>query len=1046
MRRGLLPALLCLPLLAVLAGPALAQTPNIFTQNDKQLLEGTTENFNMQVTRVPATDLTVNYTIGGTATAGTDYTITGGSPNYSAGTGTFTIPSGTLAWTNHVPITLTGIADNTPDAGETVVITIVAGTGYGFGSPISVTYTFVENGGDATFELSGKPWVGETLTINRTVDDPDGNGTEDASWSWRWQKRTLGGGWSNVLLGGPGTTRFGGKQYVVRADDLGMQLRGDIIYTDGIGVTRTVFTSPVGPVEPAGGGTVEWNACVPQSLRDHVDARIKMASTNRWVRIKNALTDRSDAITLAEVREIHDRRLRYGWTLNRLDEVIAALECMARGLPSSAPVISISAGDSITEGDTARFTLTADPAPTSGLTVAVQMKNININVADDDGDIRTRELTIGTSGTATLDIRTLNDSNRWPNGTVYVAVQPGTSYRVAAEPNNAASVGVANDDFVQGYPTLSVADATVREGQRNCVRGYFTCMKFTVTLSRALTGNERVDFLYETRESSPRTATAREDFYPRKGPAKFKPGDPLTRTIEVHIYDDAINDSGETFELAITHAWGATIADGVGVGTITNDDPLPAAWLARFGRAVAEQALDGITARMAAPRTPGLQGMIAGQSLDFSGGGGGGPAPPRSFGPAMETEAQSRTMTMQEVLRGTSFSLTGEADGSGGTLAFWGGRPGAGGLVSGSQFAGNERGAGTAVHLSGETSAALLGTDYARGPWLLGFALSQSRAKGSYAALGGDVQARTGDGDVEASLTATIPYAALAVSERLKLWGAAGHGSGDVTVKTAPGGHYRADTAWSMAAAGLRGDLLAAPAEGTGPSLALVSDALWVRTSSDKTQGLAASESDVSRLRLGLEGSWSLGAVTPSLALGARHDGGDAETGFGMEVGGGLAWRDPGLGLTLDLSGRTLIAHDDEGLEDRGVSAQLAFDPDGASARGLSLGLTQDWGGQASGGLDALFADDPLEDRTGMAESRWVAEAAYGLPVFGGRFTGSPHMGLGLATGARDYTLGWRLEPAAGAPAVSFGVQATRRESDGTVPEHTVGFEINARW
>ena len=1045
MRRGLLPALLCLPLLAVLTGPALAQTtPNVYmTGNDKQLAEGTIENFLVEVTRVPATDLTVNYTIGGTATASTDYTITGGAPNYSAGTGTFTIPSGTPSFNPYLPFTLTGIADNTPDSGETVVITIVAGTGYGLGSPISQTFTFVENGGDATFELSGNPWVGETLTVTRTADDPDGNGPVTQR---RWQKRNPGGEWSEIKEVGSTTSAEKSETYVVRAEDLGMELRSLITYTDGVGLGRTVFTSPVGPVEPAGGSAVEWNACVPQSLRDHVDARIKMASTDRWTRIKNALTGRSNAIPLAEVREIHDRRLRYGWTLNQLDGVIAALECMARALPSNAPVISISAGDSITEGGTAQFKLTATPAPASGLTVAVQMKNLNINVADDDGDIRTRELTIGTDGTATLDIRTLNDGNRWPNGTVYVAVQPGTSYRVAAEPNNAASVGVANDDFVQGYPTLSVADATVREGQRNCVRGYFTCMKFTVTLSRALTGNERVDFLYETRESSPRTATAREDFYPRKGPAKFKPGDPLTRTIEVHIYDDAINDSGETFELAITHAWGATIADGVGVGTIINDDPLPAAWLARFGRAVAEQALDGITARMAAPRTPGLQGMIAGQSLDFSGGGGGGPAPSRSFGPAMETEAQSRTMTMQEVLRGTSFSLTGEADGSGGTLAFWGGRPGAGGLVSGSQFAGNQRGAGTAVHLSGETSAALLGTDYARGPWLLGFALSQSRAKGSYAALGGDVEARTGDGDVEASLTATIPYAALAISERLKLWGAAGHGSGDVTVKTAPGGHYRADTAWSMAAAGLRGDLLAAPAEGTGPSLALVSDALWVRTSSDKTQGLAASESDVSRLRLGLEGSWSLGAVTPSLALGARHDGGDAETGFGMEVGGGLAWRDPGLGLTLDLSGRTLIAHDDEGLEDRGVSAQLAFDPDGASARGLSLGLTQDWGGQASGGLDALFADDPLEDRTGMAESRWVAEAAYGLPVFGGRFTGSPHMGLGLATGARDYTLGWRLEPAAGAPAVSFGVQATRRESDGTVPEHTVGFEINARW
>ena len=1045
--------MLCLPLLAGLTGQALAQTPNIFINSGTSVsfAEGYTtgglQNLRVNVTQGLTSDLTVNYTMGGTATAGTDYTINGGTVNYSAGTGTFTIPSGTARFTDVIAFEVLPTTDNIQDPDETIIITITAGTGYGLGSTTSATFYVAENTGDATFELSGNPWVGETLTLTRTADDPDGNGTVAIE---AWQRKPPGGEWVPIRIQDSQFT-YGGKTYVVRADDLGMQLRVEVHYTDGGGLTKVVSTPPVGPVEPAGGGAVEWNACVPPSLRDHVDARIKMASTDRWTRIKNALTGRSNAIPLAEVREIHDRRLRYGWTLNRLDGVIAALECMARALPSNAPVISISAGDSITEGGTARFTLTADPAPTSGLTVAVQMKNLNINVADDDGDIRTRELTIGTDGTATLDIRTLDDSNRWPNGTVYVAVQPGTSYRVASEPNNAASVGVANDDFVQGYPTLSVADATVSEGARNCVRGYFTCMKFTVTLSRALTGNERVDFLYETRESSPRTATAREDFYPRKGPAKFKPGDPLTRTIEVHIYDDAINDSGETFELAITHAWGATIADGVGVGTITNDDPLPAAWLARFGRAVAEQALDGITARMAAPRTPGLQGMIAGQSLDFSGGGGGGPAPPRSFGPAMETEAQSRTMTMQEVLRGTSFSLTGEADGSGGTLAFWGGRPGAGGLVSGSQFAGNERGgAGTAVHLSGETSAALLGTDYARGPWLLGFALSQSRAKGSYAALGGDVQARTGDGDVEASLTATIPYAALAVSERLKLWGAAGHGSGDVTVKTAPGGHYRADTAWSMAAAGLRGDLLAAPAEGTGPSLALVSDALWVRTSSDKTQGLAASESDVSRLRLGLEGSWSLGAVTPSLALGARHDGGDAETGFGMEVGGGLAWRDPGLGLTLDLSGRTLIAHDDEGLEDRGVSAQLAFDPDGASARGLSLGLTQDWGGQAASGLDALFADDPLEDRAGsgssMAESRWQAEAAYGFPAFSGRFTGSPHMGLGLATGARDYTLGWRLEPAAGGPAVSFGVQATRRESDGTVPEHTVGFEINARW
>ncbi|MDE0460113.1 MAG: hypothetical protein OXI15_22725, partial [Chromatiales bacterium] len=97
---------------------------------------------------------------------------------------------------------------------------------------------------------------------------------------------------------------------------------------------------------------------------------------------------------------------------------------------------------------------------------------------------------------------------------------------------------------------------------------------------------------------------------------------------------------------------------------------------------------------------------------------------------------------------------------------------------------------------------------------------------------------------------------------------------------------------------------------------------------------------------------------------------------------------------------------------------------------------------------DALFAPDPLEDRTGgEAASRWTMEAAYGLPAFGGRFTGSPHVGLGLSAAARDYTLGWRWTPeAASTPDLSFGFKATRRESDTAEPEHTVGFEVRATW
>ena len=323
---------------------------------------------------------------------------------------------------------------------------------------------------------------------------------------------------------------------------------------------------------------------------------------------------------------------------------------------------------------------------------------------------------------------------------------------------------------------------------------------------------------------------------------------------------------------------------------------------------------------------------------------------------------------------------------------------------------------------------------------------------------------RAGDGRIEASLTAAIPYGAWQASERLKLWGAAGYGSGDVTVKTAPGGSYSADTSWSMAAAGVRSDLLEAPEDGSpgsgsgagGPALALTSDALWTRTSSEKTRDLAASESDTTRLRLGLEGSWRIameggGSLVPKLETGIRHDGGDAESGFGVELGGGIAWTDPKLGLSLDLSGRTLIAHEDSDFEDRGYAASLAYDPAPATARGPSLSLRQDWGGQATGGLDALFAPDPLAERAGdgttAATSRWTMEAAYGFPVFGDRFTGSPHVGFGLSTGARDYSVGWRLTPeAATAPDLSFGLRATRRESDAAEAEHTVGIEITTRW
>ena len=63
-----------------------------------------------------------------------------------------------------------------------------------------------------------------------------------------------------------------------------------------------------------------------------------------------------------------------------------------------------------------------------------------------------------------------------------------------------------------------------------------------------------------------------------------------------------------------------------------------------------------------------------------------------------------------------------------------------------------------------------------------------------------------------------------------------------------------------------------------------------------------AAEAEVTRLRLGLEGTWrgleaGGGELVPRLEVGLRHDGGDAETGFGLDLGGGLSWSHPASGL-----------------------------------------------------------------------------------------------------------------------------------------------------
>ena len=116
--------------------------------------------------------------------------------------------------------------------------------------------------------------------------------------------------------------------------------------------------------------------------------------------------------------------------------------------------------------------------------------------------------------------------------------------------------------------------------------------------------------------------------------------------------------------------------------------------------------------------------------------------------------------------------------------------------------------------------------------------------------------------------------------------------------------------------------------------------------------------------------------LTASLELGVRHDGGDAETGFGADIGTSLALAAPPRELSAELRACGLLAQEADSLSRRGLSGTLAIDPAPDSERGLSLSLSQTVGGPASGGAGAL-----LERPTLAGLGAETEEARLGYPA-----------------------------------------------------------------
>ena len=514
------------------------------------------------------------------------------------------------------------------------------------------------------------------------------------------------------------------------------------------------------------------------------------------------------------------------------------------------------------------------------------------------------------------------------------------------------------------------------------------------------------------------TAVAGADYATTAGSLRFEPGQ-TTLIIPVATLVDELVEGAERFTVELSEPVGATVADGTGEGTITDDprrrmelvnrDILPEVGRALAFTAVAcriDRAFTGAATWDAAEK----QADVVSLSRALTSG--------RSDG---WTSLGRELPSLEEVLGDSTFLVAPQEEGDDGP-----GRFAAWGCGDYRHLAGG--GDGGVVDWDGEVFSAHVGADVRLGSdGLAGLSVSRSKGLFDYTAAGrGAAGDELAGGRYEVRLTGVHPYLGWAASPDLDLWGTVGHAWGEVRILDGLTGVHTSPATLDSAAVGVSGRLL----ERGSTNLKLKAEGALarLRVAGDGAM-FGAVTVDMRRLRVGAEAShehvYSSGrSFTPWAELALRHDAGDGETGAGLEVGGGLRYQDPEGEWTTEGYGRWLALHEGT-LREWGFGALIRFDP-GASRRGPAVSLTPAWGDTASG-VERLWEQGTVRrTRPAPRSPRLEARFGYGFSALRGRGIVTPFGAVSLTREpGRGYRFGGRL---AVGRSITISLEADRRE------------------
>ncbi len=548
--------------------------------------EDGTSNLIYTFTRTGSTTnpLTINYSIGGTATNGTDYA---------------SIPAGVIFAANSA--TATVIVDPTPDttaeSNETVILTLATGTGYTVGTTTAVTGT-ITNVTLPTITLAVSPSsvtedgtqnliytftrTGSTtnpLTVNYSVAGTATNGTDYASIPAGVIFAANSATATVIVDPTPDTTAESNETVILTlATGTGYTVGTTTAVTGTItNVTLPTITLAVSPSSVTEDGTQNliYTFTRTGSTTNPLTVNYSVAGTatngTDYASIPAGVIFAANSATAtvivdptpdttAESNEtvILTLATGTGYTVGTTTAVTGTITNVT--LPTITLAVSPS---SVTEDGTQNliYTFTRTGSTTNPLTVNYSVAGTATN-GTDYASIPAGVIFAANSATATVIVDPTPDTTAESNETVILTLATGTGYTVGT--TTAVTGTITNVPATSVTSQLSINDITVVEGQNsNAI--------LTVTVNNP--NPQQITVNYTT---APIDATANVDYTSQTGTLTIA-ANTSTATISIPLLNDNLNEPDEAFTVTLSNAVNATINPDEAIGQVIITDTLQSA-------------------------------------------------------------------------------------------------------------------------------------------------------------------------------------------------------------------------------------------------------------------------------------------------------------------------------------------------------------------------------------------------------------------------------------------------------------------------------------